>query len=527
MVPSEKQELLAKAVQGDLEQAESKALLDACREEPELIKTLADLLSVDRQLAQALESDPDQFARELHRRMTSEADTAEGNAFVDRVVHHVQCRHRNRVLLACAAGLVFVLSIVALIVPDRANEPQAITVARVARAEASTWQTPKTGLLVGTRVVFNEGLIALRYDKGVEVVLEGPADFEITSDSSGYLHRGKLVAEITGESATGFVIDGLHGRLVDLGTKFGVSVSNAGEMEVHVLEGVVNATSTADGSTTQLRENEAMRMGAENAARLPKANGAAFVTQLPPHDQRAPRYVRWSFEEPRGARFADSGRDLANPETHAEIKGAVERITGYYGNAVSFDGKAAYLESEFRGIVGAGPRTVAFWVRVPEDFGEREGFGVVNWGTHEREGAAWQISINSHLPEGPIGRLRIGTNGGEVIGTTDLRDGQWHHCAVVMYGDLLATPNTSTHILLYVDGQLEPAALKSIRAINTSTTIDHGVWMGRNLGFSTDGGSSGGEYGQFFRGDLDEVIICDTALNQVQIRRLMTENEMP
>ncbi len=528
MNPSHIESLFAKAVEGELNQEESEALLTACRENEALVKQLANLLAVDRLLPQSLEEDPGRFARELQRRMVSDRDLEDRESFAKGVVLRLQQQQRWRVWGPCAAVVAVFLSIASLYYLAREKTGDSLLhVASVVRTEATNWRPPDTGLVIGSKVEFGEGFIEIHYHKGVTVVLEAPASFEITGDSSGFLHQGKLVAEIDDERARGFVIDGVHGRLVDLGTKFGVSVKKDGEMEVHVLEGIVNATSNRDGSTTQLRENEAIRLGAIDSARLPQANREAFVTQLPPYGERPPKYVRWRFDEPSGTRFHNTGRDLAEAQAHADIKGGVERTAGYYGNAVHFNGTDAYLESDYRGIVGDGPRTVAFWVRVPEDFGEREGFGVVSWGSHDHEGAAWQISVNSFAPDGPMGRLRVGTNRGEVIGTTDLRDGQWHHCAVVLYGDLQARPNTSTHILLYVNGQLEPAALKSILAINTSRTIDHGVWVGRNLGFRTDGVSRGGEYGPFFRGDVDELIICDTALNQAQIRRLMTQNEMP
>ena len=148
------------------------------------------------------------------------------------------------------------------------------------------------------------------------------------------------------------------------------------------------------------------------------------------------------------------------------------------------------------------------------------------------KGGAWQVSVNGTGNDGPLGRLSIGTHRGQVIGTTDLRDGEWHHCAVVMYGDEEGAPNTATHILLYVDGELEPAARKSMYAVNTDSSpggdrSPHGIWIGRNLGFEFEGGLAAEEYGRFFRGDLDEMVICDAALSQKQIVRLMQDNVVP
>ena len=48
--------------------------------------------------------------------------------------------------------------------------------------------------------------------------------------------------------------------------------------------------------------------------------------------------------------------------------------------------------------------------------------------------------------------------------------------------------------------------------------------MGRNLGSALDKSTLSGPYGKFFCGDLDEVIIYDTALSATQILRLISNN---
>jgi hypothetical protein len=111
---------------------------------------------------------------------------------------------------------------------------------------------------------------------------------------------------------------------------------------------------------------------------------------------------------------------------------------------------------------------------------------------------------------------------GYVVGTTDLRDDRWHHCAVVMYGG--HRPDSATHILLYLDGELEPAARKAVREIRTEIAgaDAHNMWLGRNLSY----GPPRNEYsmGRFFRGDVDEVFVFNVALDQEQIRSLMKYN---
>jgi hypothetical protein len=112
---------------------------------------------------------------------------------------------------------------------------------------------------------------------------------------------------------------------------------------------------------------------------------------------------------------------------------------------------------------------------------------------------------------------------GMVIGSTDLRDNRWHHIAIVMYGGDHA--DTSTHILIYVDGKLEKTSRKSI--IDIATTLDHTasqpLRFGRNLGFPRDEKPIADK---FFTGWLDEIYVFDTALDQRQIGELMKSNRI-
>jgi hypothetical protein len=168
---------------------------------------------------------------------------------------------------------------------------------------------------------------------------------------------------------------------------------------------------------------------------------------------------------------------------------------------------------------------VTFWVKVPRGSQTNEGYGIINWGTLGRPGMAWQISVNPEPEDGPLGRLRVGVHHGWVVGTSDLRDDRWHHCAVVMYGG--HRPDAGTHILLFVDGELEPAARKAVQQIRTETkgSLAHNMWLGRNLSYQTRESWVTG--GPFFRGCVDEVFVFNAALDQEQLRSLMKYNRLP
>ena len=277
-----------------------------------------------------------------------------------------------------------------------------------------------------------------------------------------------------------------------------------------------------------LEKGAAVRFAGGGAESL-KSDPDILYTALPPQRTSTPNYVHWSLESADGSTLPASSRGFHGIPNELRLS-ALEngahpaRTSGAFGAALSFDGLGGYAESDFPGIGGTHPRTVACWVKVPEDFSLRNGFGVVSWGHFSSKGSVWQVSINPLAAEGATGRVRVGTHGGWIVGTTDLRDGKWHHIAAVMYGG--ERPDIATHVLVYIDGELEPLSRKALREIDTQLEgAQHGVWLGRNIAHRDAVPAIA--HGGFFRGEIDEVFICDAALAQDEVRRLMNENLPP
>jgi hypothetical protein len=266
-----------------------------------------------------------------------------------------------------------------------------------------------------------------------------------------------------------------------------------------------------------LHQNEGLRFDRTAVNRIPAVEGD-FLTSLPPLASPDAGFILWKFDEPAGPVCLNSGQGLAPDRSTARMQGKTPpaRVTGPQGGALAFDGRGGFLDTDFKGIPGSGARTVAMWVRIPADLKITESYAMIGWGNVKGEGTAWQISINPDPEDGPPGCLRAGTGRGAVVGSTDLRDDRWHHLAVVMYGGPAAS--TATHVLLYVDGELESTTGKSIREIRTDIdAVDHGIWIGRNL----SAWSSEPPDSYFFRGEIDELLLMDTALDQQAIRELM------
>lgn len=518
MTREEQHYLLARACGGELTSDEASKLLAACRRDPELLAKLAKLTVVERLLAHDhLYADDGAFVREVRARLDERAKAKPEPARFPWNGWRTQWRWAAAAVMALAATAWWAL------LP---SAPEAYIV----RMESATWDasrvSPKVGdKLESRRLQLESGLVELRFDRGATVIVEGPADFEVLGAQHAYLHRGRVVTRLV-KGTKGFILDSPRGRLVDQGTEFGVSVGSTGDTEVHVLEGKVEAVPTHQRAV-QLSVNQAARLTTQRVEQF-TADAVGFITDLPPMSEGVLDFLHWSFDEGRGKVSYNKGHGLGSPQAKALLGtypagGAGPRwISGQFGAGLSFNGKDDFVECEFPGIPGGEPRTVAFWVKVPRDSTTEEGYGIVNWGTH-RPGLAWQISVNPQQKEGPLGRLRTGVHDGYVVGTTDLRDDRWHHCAVVMYGG--HRPDSATHILLYLDGELEPAARKAVREIRTEIAgaEAHNMWLGRNLSY----GPPRNEYsmGRFFRGGVDELFVFNVALDQEQIRSLMKYNQ--
>jgi ferric-dicitrate binding protein FerR (iron transport regulator) len=160
--------------------------------------------------------------------------------------------------LAIAAGLAVLIAVSSILL-NPASPPAVIAQVVGAYGEAETayavGETVKSGPLVVSR-----GLMRLDFSNGVRVTIEGPARVELIDEMQMVLHHG-VVAVTIPESAIGFVIDTAAAHVVDLGTSFGISVSDEGITEVCVFDGEVEVNSPeAD------RPNAARRLVKEGQA---------------------------------------------------------------------------------------------------------------------------------------------------------------------------------------------------------------------------------------------------------------------
>ncbi len=163
------------------------------------------------------------------------------------------------------------------------------------------------------------------------------------------------------------------------------------------------------------------------------------------------------------------------------------------GGALSLDGIDDYVEiPDYKGVTGTGSRTCYAWVNTTTASGE-----ILSWG-EDYNGGRWVIRVN----EG--GQLRAEVQGGNIIGTTLINDGNWHHVAVVLRDD--GSPDIQ-EARLYVDGQRETISASVDEWVNTgeAENVMIGVYFGANNP-------------RYFQGLIDDVRIYDRPLTQQEIQ---------
>lgn len=455
----------------------------------------------------------DAFTRDVVERIAQSADNRDNNKIKPTKLSWWRITARTSAVAALLAIAIWVTS-------------DGTAVATLLRSESATWQQPLSALTPGCRLQLQSGLAEFDLHGRGTLLLEGPADIIFHDDMHATLQRGRIVAHIN-PSGHGYTVTTPSGKLIDLGTQFGVSVNDEGVAEAHVITGSITAQINSSDNPTVLKTNDAVRLRKGELEKM-IADPGAFYTALPPLTSKPDTYIRWRLDENNGNIAHADGND-ASSTTDLRLLSLnntplPQWVPGQFGSALSFHGNGAYAESDFPGIGGKNARTVACWIRMPNDFTDKDGFGIVSWGhfSSKKKGAVWQLSLNPLVQDGPMGRVRIGTHGGWLVGSTDLRDDSWHHVAIVMYGG--SQPNIGTHVLVYVDGQLERISKRTLRVIDTDISDKNsGVWLGRNIVFTKNAQQH--PLGQeFMRGAIDDIVITNTALSQKDIKNLMSGN---
>ena len=110
-----------------------------------------------------------------------------------------------------------------------------------------------------------EGIATLKFTNGALVTIEAPTTLKILNAMHCQLVEGSLTAEVP-EPAHGFTVDTSDLKVVDLGTRFGVTTGSVGNSQVHVFDGEVEVGCIAEGTLKRLTEGQGLHVGSGNTA---------------------------------------------------------------------------------------------------------------------------------------------------------------------------------------------------------------------------------------------------------------------
>lgn len=198
-------------------------------------------------------------------------------------------------------------------VPPR---PETSNVAWLVNAQNCRWEGGESGMpgrnmRAGKVLRLDRGLAEIEFDRGARLILQGPAGLELISGNEARLLHGSLTARVP-ERARGFTVHSPWGKVVDLGTEFGLSVDDRGGTAVRVFQGTVVASPTGVGA----REKPGLTLHQDQAARIEdqavalssrrEADDPRFVRAILPPPVVTPRARSLGFLEPVAGTLQDA-----------------------------------------------------------------------------------------------------------------------------------------------------------------------------------------------------------------------------
>ena len=351
------------------------------------------------------------------------------------------------------------------------------------------------------------GRVQVQLRNGVELQVQGPAEFTFVSDFEIGLSRGSIRASVP-PSGHGFTVATDEVKIRDLGTEFGVVVNDA--TELHVFSGEVEL-SMDDGSVPaqRVRDGFAARWSSGQRRLIAISDEQDFLNKADIN------YSAWRASRERTL----NDRDLV-----------------FYSNFSEYDqGQAAskpdtpLKANQMRLVQGRWRETKAMLFDGPNDwasydFDESDSFTIGMWVKVDRYDQSLQTLVNSerwgggghHLQLTNAGALRVGVGGLEAGGgdgyaaTLDskpIKPGKWAHV-------LCSFNHETRQIFYFVDGE----------QVGSGVVPEH---VEVKLGRSHIGAwKSGSSMVRGLRGRIDEFVVYRRAMSADEVAKEFHQGEI-
>jgi len=379
-------------------------------------------------------------------------------------------------------------------------------------------------LRTGSTIEVTQGTIELEFPKGVRSVITGPANLTLVAGDRLDLHEGSAWFRVP-ERAAGFQVHTSRMVATDLGTEFGVIHVPQVTEELHVFEGRVRMRSLVGFKHESiLTAGESRQIGIQGDLQPAPDLAQPFAETLPstlPH-------LHFGFDEVEGDRTPVTGEHPALGAFTATLVQSDGRdpstrlIPGRFGQAIRFNGKGDIIDTNWPGLYGAQPLTIAFWLR---PIGKPNYAGIVGWGLGKDDTDAahqWKIVVTPPVDwtaNSSIFRCSWGRTD-QLGAVVDLPRREWSHLAVVYSGETGDSPEPS--LRFYLNGEQLPLFGKRMPSPPrrpADLLRSHPL----TLGYPLDERSHARQ--NFLRGALDELHIFEGALGPDQVRQLYLTNE--
>ncbi len=552
------QVLLSRSLEGAVSRDEVDQLEEMLKTEPQarsfcraylsLYCDLDSILNTDQQTAQRVMDDDSVFNIQLWNELAEHERTAPAieipkekpqRELIQKVEKPKVVYKVNKFSLYTAISLsAAAMLLVAFVLLFPATEP---TVAVLDEQIGTEWGAIAQPLATGSELSsgalsLKKGFAKVKFNKGAEVIVEGPATFELVTDEQMILLAGKLAAMVPGR-AKGFIVQTPTATIVDYGTEFGVEVDKAANVtQTHVFAGLVELRDSSD----PVRFNISKKLKAGMAASVKngrisetiKSAPEQFVKKMPSKYEmmirRSNPTAYW--------RFADSltniiGDALFTGRVEGEVGRAdVMTSSGQILSVLSIDPyESAGGHINYGDILDPGRDsfTVSMWIKSFSPEGLRRQFLISKRGLNR----GWCImSIGDDI------MFRTGPEGGAQvwIGKKNCLTPDWHHVVMVI-------DRQTNKLKGYLDGskdgwktqtkadypRVQDKVTTDSYKAGTSIEIDRFLRLGNkgpknSADFSPTDGllSTEDQRSLAFHGLIYDVAVWKRALNESEIRQL-------
>lgn len=401
-------------------------------------------------------------------------------------------------------------------------------VAHLTATEQVVWKGASTGLEAGDALMANEelvlesGRVYLETTAGVVMAVEGPARFNPLRTGDVSLALGKARVRVP-EPVQGFTLHGLDVKITDLGTEFGVEVSDTGQVITEVYEGRVRLEVPGEQPAIPVELSEGWlgeKVPSKRAFRIsPFGRSARSITWWDDSQKSVstiltenPEYYYRFDTSQDGTTRSFVNRSLYTAQLAGDARfvadGPLDSL-GRAGHVLQFSGSgSAEIPIGMAVVEQTGAYSIALWVR-PDRLSDQNILVATNHLGADREFGP-QLRIR---PDGKVEHylythpLRRGGQGGDYTQRSQIRiqAGQWSHIAI--------SASSNGEMQLVVNGK------QATTPLPVSSRIS-GEYARLILGVSSGKQRHNAHKADSFEGTMDELAFFSRALSLDQLNEI-------